>query len=395
MFYTDTIDQMNFLIAVCFSFCIFVFSLWLKNANTLSRLLGFTFFIPFMLNTASFITHVKAVSISLTAIAGPLLLVLIFILLVTKPSKKQFITFQYILLSIPLILTFICDYIKSAGNFLSEPLNILVPLGIMLILNMHILKKEIEKKSILFWAIITFTAGTVTGVLLDEGIVSYASPALNFLAYIMFMVFFYNEYFGNLMAKGIEADNNTMINNRSIDYEGFVKRVIEIERVNENLDNISNIDALSKAFNKAAILDAIEKTILTKPKDEFSIIMVDIDNFKTINDTLGHVIGDKCIKTLSVIAKSNFREFDIIGRYDVAEFIILLHGINTFQAFQIAERFRKRVLVTEEPHYTVSIGIATHLKDSTTVEGLVEAAGKRLYKSMRTGRNTVSYGDDY
>ncbi|HYE83090.1 MAG TPA: GGDEF domain-containing protein [Clostridia bacterium] len=169
------------------------------------------------------------------------------------------------------------------------------------------------------------------------------------------------------------------------------KRVFEIERSNERLLEISKTDLLTKAFNKITILNIIEKLINSKKEEIFSILMFDIDNFKIINDSLGHVTGDICLKTLANIASGNIREVDYLGRYGGDEFIIVLPALAENEAKFVAERFKKKVNETSNPKFTVSIGIATYPYDGRTVKDLISAADKGLYKSKSKGKNTISH----
>jgi diguanylate cyclase (GGDEF)-like protein len=148
---------------------------------------------------------------------------------------------------------------------------------------------------------------------------------------------------------------------------------------------------LTKTLNKITILNVIEKLISSKKENAFSILMFDIDNFKVINDSLGHVTGDMCLKTLALIASSNIREVDHLGRYGGDEFIIVLPTLEAKEAKFVAERFRKKINETSNPRFTVSIGIATYPSDGQTVKDLISAADKGLYKAKSKGKNAISH----
>ncbi len=390
MFYTNTLDQLFFLISVCFSFSCFILSVWFRNSDVFPRLMGISFFMPFLLQTASFLAKNKTVSDTFANLSVPLLLLSILMLLILKPAKRHFgpAVFCMSVVSFALILM---SYNWGAFQRLAaRPDNILPAAIVLLLADMYLLKKETGAKSYVFWAVLLLTAGSISSSFLNAGLDTLLAPALEMAAYVLFAVYFYNEYYSNLITKIDDAEKKITRVNRSLDME-VKKRMLEIERINQNLVNISKTDGLSKAMNKGAILDSIENLIATRQKSEFSVLMFDIDDFKQINDTLGHVTGDKCIKSLAIIAKSNMREFDMIGRYGGDEFIIVLPGVTLNQAVQIAERFRKRVEATETPHYTISMGIASYPRDGTTVEALIEAADAGLYKSKDRGKNTISY----
>ncbi|NTV89098.1 MAG: diguanylate cyclase, partial [Clostridiales bacterium] len=209
-------------------------------------------------------------------------------------------------------------------------------------------------------------------------------------AFLLFAFYLHYEFMSVMLTKVAAANKKQEVIERSIDYE-VKKRVIEIERVNENLVKKTKTDSMTKVLNKVAIYDAIENQIVTRPKMDFSLIMLDIDNFKHINDTLGHLTGDKCIKTVALLTRNSFRDFDIIGRYGGDEFLVLLPGTNASNAIQVAERLRKKVEEQSNPKITLSIGIATYPDCGTTVKELLEVADEGLYRSKEKGRNAVSY----
>ncbi len=392
MFYTDMTDQLTFLITVCFSFYMFVSAFCFKNAGPLPRLLGLAFLIPFLLLSAAFMANSCPFSPTLSALAEPALLLFVFILLLVKPGQQHFSLMVLLMSVFSIGLIFAASRPAFLQSFTQVSQNRLLLLIIPVVSNLYLLKKDNGPKAFIFWGLLPLTAGSAIDCYLDYGFYSYLVPLLKLTAYGLFAMYFYREYFQHLMRKTEEAERKITRVNRHLDLE-VKKRIMEIERVHQNLVNISKTDSLSKAMNKAAILDAIENLIVTRQKSEFCILMYDIDNFKHVNDTFGHVTGDKCIRSLSALAKSNLREFDLVGRYGGDEFIIVLPGTTIHQALQIAERFRQKVETTKSPHYTISIGVASYPGDGTTTEALVEAADKSLYKSKAKGKNAVSGRD--
>lgn len=169
------------------------------------------------------------------------------------------------------------------------------------------------------------------------------------------------------------------------------KHTFHLKEVQEKMSHINKIDNLTKAYNKKAIFDMIEGLTDDRRIESFSIIMFDLDNFKTLNDTLGHVQGDICLKSLSNLAKECIRESDSLGRYGGDEFLIVLPKASLSTAITIGERFRALVDKKTQPHFTVSIGLATYPDDGNTLKELLDIADKGLYLSKEKGRNAVSY----
>jgi diguanylate cyclase (GGDEF)-like protein len=262
------------------------------------------------------------------------------------------------------------------------------------IINLFNLRKEKGKTSYLFWGVLFLTSSMLIEFLSLSNTFTYLSLLLKLSAYLIFFVYFYNGIYGKIMEQVIEADKKLNTYNKSLNLE-IKKRVFEIEKSNQKLVSISKTDPLTKALNKKAIMDAMEELVLSKPNSIFSIIMFDIDNFKTVNDVMGHIIGDKCIQKVASIGSSCIRDMDSLGRYGGDEFIVLLPGSTSIQAKVIAERFRKRVEETEQPHFTVSIGISTFPADGTNVKDLIGAADEGLYISKKKGKNIVSHKNIY
>ena len=127
-----------------------------------------------------------------------------------------------------------------------------------------------------------------------------------------------------------------------------------------------------------------------------SVLMLDIDHFKLINDTYGHQAGDLVLKTLATIFQEVLRNVDIIGRMGGEEFAVMLPETDIDQATEVAERLREVILEDEVSlpvglriNFTVSIGIATLIDKRSNIDMLLYEADKALYRAKHTGRNKV------
>lgn len=132
-----------------------------------------------------------------------------------------------------------------------------------------------------------------------------------------------------------------------------------------------------------------------RKKGALSLLMLDIDHFKSYNDKFGHAAGDMVLKYMSGIITSSVREGDMVARYGGEEIAILLINAESPEARKIAESIRKKIkdapfeLRREKQNLTVSIGISSYPKDSTLEEELIKIADSRLYKAKSLGRNTT------
>lgn len=169
------------------------------------------------------------------------------------------------------------------------------------------------------------------------------------------------------------------------------RHTFHLKEVQEKMSEINKIDNLTKAYNRKAIFDFIEKQTQDRRLKQFSLIMFDLDHFKKLNDTKGHVQGDIALKMLTQIAKECLRDSDTIGRYGGDEFLIVLPESDVHTAKNIAERFRIQIDKRSRPHYTLSMGIAHYPSDGETLARLLISADNSLYEAKRLGRNTVAY----
>ena len=154
-------------------------------------------------------------------------------------------------------------------------------------------------------------------------------------------------------------------------------------------------DPLTTLYNRRYFEDSIEKefTRANRQKQPFSIIGIDLDHLKQINDKYGHVYGDLAIKQISSVLKQNARSIDVPARIGGEEFNVLLPGIDSKGAMIAAERIRKAIEATPIETVgtiTASLGVATFLEHANNVEELMELADQAMYHSKRNGRNQVT-----
>jgi two-component system cell cycle response regulator len=130
-------------------------------------------------------------------------------------------------------------------------------------------------------------------------------------------------------------------------------------------------------------------------QETLSVLMLDVDFFKQINDTYGHMTGDKVLTAVAAAIKQSIRTVDIAGRYGGEEFIVILPNIDIEGAAIVAERLRQAILEIRiegsEIEASASFGVSSYAENDDT-EFLVNRADLALYKSKRNGRNRVTAG---
>lgn len=168
------------------------------------------------------------------------------------------------------------------------------------------------------------------------------------------------------------------------------KKQIDLQNSNIQLRSKAEIDPLTQIFNRRALMEKLKDKNLYHA--HYSVIMIDIDKFKSVNDTHGHSTGDSVLKELSFIVKSIVRDKDIFARWGGEEFLLLAHSRDLLEVEKIAEKIRIKVessRFTTVGKITASFGISSPKKAEDTFEEVLECADKALYQAKELGRNRV------
>ncbi len=169
----------------------------------------------------------------------------------------------------------------------------------------------------------------------------------------------------------------------------------------DEIVNRTNVDTLTGAFNRRYLYSVLHREIgrSTRHHRELSVIMLDIDRFKQINDVYGHLVGDSVLRAISTNIQANIRREDVMTRYGGEEFLLVLPETPYENAFVCAGKLRSMVAATEfrladeRLPVTISIGVAS-CREADDAQSLVEAADKALYRAKRSGRDRVCGRDD-
>jgi diguanylate cyclase (GGDEF)-like protein len=192
------------------------------------------------------------------------------------------------------------------------------------------------------------------------------------------------------------------LGNRNVELEKFSKsleelvssRTSELSSANEQLEILAANDSLTSVLNRRGLMQYIESAKLRFDTDNtpFCLLLIDFDNFKKLNDTYGHEIGDKALVEGSQKMSATVRKQDNVGRWGGEEFLILLNNTEIAEAKEIAQGVRVVIaeLVTQSigSKVTVSIGVSQFVANET-VEKSISRADEALYKAKDLGRNRV------
>ena len=175
--------------------------------------------------------------------------------------------------------------------------------------------------------------------------------------------------------------------------------ILQNVKMYEETKALSLVDDLTSIYNRRFFYLAANKESERAKRyaKALSLILIDIDHFKRINDRYGHVVGDEVLQKVTHTIQKDLRTGDIFSRYGGEEFLILLPETSGEVAVKVAERIRESIsnlpLIcnTEENHITLSIGVTQLTSKRDTVQALISAADEALYQAKQKGRNRVTY----
>lgn len=202
-----------------------------------------------------------------------------------------------------------------------------------------------------------------------------------------FKIFSFYLIYRAIIVKGIQEPYNTIFRELKLNEQ-------KLSEQNDLLRNQAVIDGLTGLYNHRFLYEYLDGEIkrCDRYKRDLCVIMLDIDYFKNINDTYGHLTGDIILKEISQIIKDNIRQTDIAGRYGGEEFLIILTETTIEQGILAAENIRK-IIEKENFIHNIHITVSNGIKQFNGEKGseLVDKADKNLYIAKNSGRNkTVS-----
>jgi diguanylate cyclase (GGDEF)-like protein len=224
-----------------------------------------------------------------------------------------------------------------------------------------------------------------------------------FSSYIALSIYFFWTYSG--IALVAEMVNSMMLVlllciSVIIRHNGNVKiflQDISIKEANQQLYHQSNTDLLTGLYNRRKVLDdlALEINKANRYDLPLSVVIIDIDYFKSVNDTYGHNVGDSVLKEFSNYFKSHLRDTDMLGRWGGEEFIIVCTNTDSRSAFTFIDRLRINIekhSFDPVDHIAFSAGISQYSK-SDQIDDTIDRADKALYLAKSSGRNRVKISD--
>ena len=252
---------------------------------------------------------------------------------------------------------------------------------------------------IIFGIPLSWTVSIATLALSLYLVLQLANPALELGSAVASTLFFATGIFATVVARR----NMTILAQKTFLF-GLRdrRRVAELAEVNDRLELLARTDPLTGLANRRWMTETINHLWVDGHKlhDRIAMLMCDIDEFKKLNDHLGHAEGDSCLVEVARIIKENVRSnCDHVVRYGGEEFLVLLPGVNEQEAVFVAERIREHIEAAALPnptsrvsrYVTLSIGVAVlgPVGEALSSEQLQRNADAALYQAKRSGRNRV------
>ena len=217
----------------------------------------------------------------------------------------------------------------------------------------------------------------------------------NWKSYIVVPLSQNNEHWGSLVVFSSRTDMSESERNFLDLFSKQIELAITIANLFQTVKEQAITDSLTGLNNRRYFEEFLQKELLRaqRQNQKFTIVGIDLDHLKQINDKYGHAYGDVAIRTVASALKSNARSIDVVARMGGEEFNILLPGVDSQGGMIAAERIRKAIesrKIDVIGNVTASIGVATYLEHSDNVNDLMELTDQAMYLSKKNGRNRVT-----
>ena len=217
----------------------------------------------------------------------------------------------------------------------------------------------------------------------------------NWKSYIVVPLTQNNTHWGSLVVFSSRTDMSESERNFLDLFSKQIELAITIANLFQTVKEQAITDSLTGLNNRRYFEEFLQKELLRaqRQNQKFTIVGIDLDHLKQINDKYGHAYGDVAIRTVATALKSNARSIDVVARMGGEEFNILLPGVDSQGGMIAAERIRKAIesrKIDVIGNVTASIGVATYLEHSDNINDLLELTDQAMYLSKKNGRNRVT-----
>lgn len=194
---------------------------------------------------------------------------------------------------------------------------------------------------------------------------------------------------GRVQALGFPVDGEAAV-------VWVASNITEKNEVQHKLRQLSETDALTGLYNRRKLIETLDDrlAVFERERDQTSVLVFDLDNFKRLNDEMGHHAGDAALVEIARLCRQNLRQSDVIARFGGDEFVVVMPGTHRADALEIADQLRRNVPITLQQtlryESTISGGVSEFGTPDRFSSDILKRADEGLYLSKRAGRNRVS-----
>lgn len=389
MLFLSLENQLFLIITIVFSSFMFINSMIVKSQSAALRAFGISFSLPFFFTIWAFlISPFQKAESEAFLIWGYFLLLFLSTAIVLLNEKSYYFKLFYAVPFLLILISMLMPFHPINSSLMT--VFIIVDFLIIIVNLSLVIYSLIHRDSAKFPAYLALSLiALALGMKLNFSELSLRALLPLTVGYVACVIYAYRNSLGAFFKEHQKNTDNLRRYNQSIQTE-VIRRVEQIEKSNKKLLEKSKTDSMTGFYIKTALFQIFEAILERSPKSPLSVIIFDIDNFKTINDLHGHQVGDRCIKNLAQLSNVSFKKDDIICRYGGDEFLVLLPDASPVKAYLTAERFIKTVENLSSPNLTISIGISNYPEHGQSVNELIDAADKALYLSKQNGRNRIT-----
>lgn len=302
-------------------------------------------------------------------------------------------TLAVVVLSISVVIGFNYVHLRRSGNYHISSMTIVI---VMIFLSIYLLCTGGTNNTGPLWfyiipSLIFYILGLRRGLVTLSLLLSFVAILLYFPGHPLLLASYSTDYINRFLASLFSVSVIAW----AYEYSREDGRR-ELLNLSNKLDELSRRDELTGLSNRRDMMERLEREVgrYERNNHPFAVIMADVDHFKNVNDTYGHVCGDHMLRLIAKTLTSNVQKRDSVSRWGGEEILILLPETDLHEAEGIAERLRKEVeqlcLTSDkgDVRVTLSMGVAQYLPEGTTKD-LINSADKYLYKAKDAGRNRV------
>lgn len=327
--------------------------------------------------------------------------------------KKRYHTALYLALSVLVFVFFPTMYFINAGLLGSIPYFMVIYAGMMAVLLSGLIRVIFLLTYVIIVGLLMIIEYNYPNLVIGYSSTSakYIDISIGFFISLLFNAILFTAVIKNYnkeraksekyyiklekQQREIEAKNR-LLNKKNHHLKKAIEKAEDLNKLlfkeKQKLEKLSIIDGLTEIFNRRFITSYLEKEIKKARENnkKLTVVLIDIDNFKTLNDNYGHLFGDYVLKRISKTIADNLRETDMVGRYGGEEFLIVLPNSDLENGYNITDRIRRNICQLQwQNNIQVTIsGGAAELYNDQLLE-LLKKTDELLYKAKKAGKNRI------